>query len=422
MSLEYKIIEQNSNVNISENDFNNLLKIISWDNTPSFEVPGRTGWYILETPVLLSDGRLIKALKLKGIGLWNPEGRNYKESQTIPIPPTTEIYRRQSQHLGIDNKGKIKRVSSEDSPYGGILFRRAKMEYDNEKILYENNISANIPFLLVEYSNISFNDEKLGLVISACVEVNSFRLMHLGWEYKYVPEYLQNFYEKIALINNISESLNTAKGKLELSMKIGFKYGKAIRGMTESNLYIHSGGWDNLQYDIAGNNIVLTDLDSTRTNENLSNKVKAICGVRDLVSCIYRFVNKLYYPKAITVYEMNDLINYDVVGSMICGYFKDIDKEICIRAAMNIWKYFSPYFCEFKKFNEELIDIPKSIRKKIKMDLDLFYLVCLHYLYPIMIKSKSILISEESMTENEYENSVKEYLGNRFIYYELAIQ
>lgn len=419
MKINYKIDKVNEKVELSGLDYTHLFRIISWEEVPHFQTPGRTGWYLLNTPVLLDNGVLIKALKLKGIGLWNPEGRNAKEAQLQPIPPTKEAYRRRSLHVGFSNDGTIVRIPSEDAPYGGILLRRARMEYDSAEVLQKNHVPSILPYMVVEYPDLVFHGEMMGVAICGCVEQKPYRLLHLGWEYKYVPEHLQRFYNQIALQNGICDSLETFKGKLKLSVLIGEQYGKAIRGLTESNLYIHSGGWDNIQYDFSRNTVFLTDLDSTRSNKVLSDKVKAISGVRDVVSCLYRYVNKLYYPKAIGVYDVGNLLKYDVIAAIIKGYFYDIDEFRCVQVARKIWRFFLPYFCELKKLGEEIHTLSSPLRKTLKMELDMFYLVSLHYLYPIMLSVQSRTVMSCSMTADEYEEYVKRYLGDRYDFYAL---
>ncbi|WP_066501590.1 hypothetical protein [Abyssisolibacter fermentans] len=421
MRLNYKITHINENIKLSKEDYNDIIAQVSWQKTPSFFTPGRTGWYKLKQPINIGEGVYVKAAKLKGVGVWNPDGRHAKKAEVVPIPPTDKTYLREAPHFGFDIDGKIKLIHSEDAPYGGICHHRAVQEYENAQILQKNNVYSILPYMVIEYPDLYFHNKKLGVAISLSTSSEPYRFLQLGWNYKYVDAKLQSFYEEIKEIFGIGSSLEKQEGKLELSKIIGQQFGRAVRGLTESGLFIHSGGWENIQFCFQRKNILLTDLDSTKRIEIIPDKMKAIQGLRDFISNLYRYVNKLYYPKAISVYQLDVLLQYDVILSLMKGYFYDLEEESLKEVSDKIWKYFAFYFYQFRRLGDRLMDMPKELRKSLKFEFDVFYLLCLNLLYPLFLKTNSNTINHLSLSTDELLTNTKEYLGSRFNYLSLYL-
>jgi len=58
MAIELEITHFFEQVAIPEEEMENLLKVISWQNQPQFPYPGRTAWHIFKKPVHLKNDSL----------------------------------------------------------------------------------------------------------------------------------------------------------------------------------------------------------------------------------------------------------------------------------------------------------------------------------------------------------------------------
>ncbi|WP_157261127.1 hypothetical protein [Paenibacillus wynnii] len=421
MSLQYQITHRNEQIRLPEEDVEAILRLAGWEETPTFLTEGRTAWYKLKEPVAVEGGITVKAVKMKGVGVWNPEGRHADEFQKVPIPPTDRVYMREAAHFGFHTDGTLKEIYSEDAPYGGICHHRAIREYENAEILCRNGVPSILPYLVIEYPDLLFKGQTMGAVLSLCSEAEPYRLLFLGWDNRYVDANVLEYYKEIQEVLGISGDLREASTKLRMSQKIGEQFGRAVRGLSESGLFIHSGGWENIQFSRESGRIFLTDLDSTRSQSGLLERMRPVQALRDFVSNLYRYVNKLYYPKAISVYGTEELLEYDVVFHLMKGYLYEIEDDTLKQAAKEIWRFFMPYFDMMKKNEGKLEDIPKDIRKSFKFDTDLFYLVCLNLLYPLFLRTESNTIGKDFYSPEELLINTKAYLGSRFAYLEMHL-
>src|SRR4051812_34387326 len=75
-ALETEITDVYPEAEIDRAEFAKLIDLASWRRPPHFPAPGRTAWYELSRPVLYPQrpGVGFLAAKIKGVGLWNPEG------------------------------------------------------------------------------------------------------------------------------------------------------------------------------------------------------------------------------------------------------------------------------------------------------------------------------------------------------------
>lgn len=398
-----------------------LIKRVRWETAPTFLTQGRTAWYELEEPFEIEyngQKHTIKAVKMKGVGVYNPEGRHADSKNTKPIPPTDKIYKRDEPHFGFDKDSNIVKIHSDDAPYGGICHDRALREYDNAKVLFENDVPTIIPYIVVKYNDLFFNGKQMGAVLSLCTEKYPYRLLQLGWENKYVEPELLDYYDEIKKSFGIVGDITDANVKLLVSKKIANQFGKIVRELTKSGLYIHSGGWENIQYDMCNKQIFLTDLDSTRDLNLVSEKMKAITALRDFISNLYRYTNKLYYSRSIKIYDCEKLYEYNVILDLLKGYLPESNEEALKEISLKILDFFMPYFVIMKKNEDSLKDIPKKVRKSFKFDTDMFYILCLLLIYPEFLKSNSSVVSTNSLTLNELKEISKKYLSSNYIYIE----
>lgn len=135
------------------------------------------------------------------------------------------------------------------------------------------------------------------------------------------PEKLsEKEYEYFNLISNEILQMNYShESQWALCQYVAKQYSKSIRNLNEIGLYIHSGGWSNIQFSLQKKDIVLIDLDSTR---ELCEKPKSIWGlyaVRDLVSNIYRLLINFYNPHTICIVNEGIIRDTDLVYFLLAG-------------------------------------------------------------------------------------------------------
>lgn len=427
MSLNYTITHQYNKISVPENITREVLDKASWNEEPTFLTQGRTAWFKLKEPIKIQSEIPfnVKAIKMKGIGVWNPEGRHALKQECKPIPPTNLIYQREAPHFGFDKEGNIVKIHSADAPYGGICHNRAIQEYENAQILFESGVYSIIPYMVIKYDDLFFetksNISQMGAVLSLCPEENPYRLLFLGWDNKYVTKELLEYYDCIKKRLNISGNILDVRTKLAVSAMIAEQFGNSVRGFTEAGRFIHSGGWENIQFDMERGHIFLTDLDSSKDINIIPERMRAIQSLRDLISNLYRYLNKVYYPKAIKMYGLENILEYDIPFYLIKGYMPEISDVKIKEISRKIWNFFIPYFLIMKNNEFRLEDIPKDIRKSFKFDTDYFYILCLNLLYPEFLKTKSKNIKNDSFTPKELLEKSKNYLGENFSYIEMFL-
>lgn len=424
MALDYTITHHYDRIHMDQKVFEDIICQATWEKTPTFLTQGRTAWYKLDKYISI-DGYApmnLKAVKMKGVGVWNPKGRHAEEKQEIPIPPTSKVYEREGPHFGFNSEGKIVMIHSEDAPYGGICHHRAVMEYENARRLFEAGVPSIVPFVVIKYNGLYFREKELGAVLSLCPEDVPYRFLFLGWEDKYVDKEILDYYRRVQKRLGVEGRLEDADTRLKISVIIAEQYGKAVRGFSEAGLFIHSGGWENIQFDMENAQVFLTDLDSSKDQEILPERMRPIQAVRDFVSNLFRYVNKVYYPKAIRLYTLENLLRYDIVFHLIQGYMPEIPDGKIKEISEKIWHFFMPYFTIMKKNQDNLDTIPKNIRKSFKFDTDLFYLLCLNLLYPEFLKANSSVIKSDVYTIGELRENTREYLGDRYQYLDLFLK
>ena len=96
--LGFTVTHRYQDVDISEQEWEHILALATWKQMPKFAVRGRSAWHILREVVSLKStpAHTLKAAKLKGIGVWNPESAAKNRDSLmvpmsdIPMPPTTQ--------------------------------------------------------------------------------------------------------------------------------------------------------------------------------------------------------------------------------------------------------------------------------------------------------------------------------------------
>ena len=354
-----KIVKK-SNVRLSDKDFKNLLKIVSLEKDGIYYDNGRTCYYQLGVPVTVG-GKRYTYLKIKGNGiLINKKVSIFNKKEFVRIDP----------HYGFDSNDNPILVKSKPAPYGGMLLDRAINEFNNFELLVSSGVSSLYPFCVFKYSNLKFHNQSLGAIVALSEEPYRFnKILFHDIPDNYIKYYKKVFYNEFGYDTDF-----LFEDKAKLIQQVAYKYAKEIKKMSECGLYIHSGGWSNIQYSFFDKNIVLVDLDSS-----VYNKLnKDILKYRDLVSNIYRLFINLYNPNCIGDYNEIIIRKTNYCYYLLKGYFNNINDNILNNISDEINDYFIVNcFNSIKEIECIMNQIPSQEVKRMELDIFEFYSYCM---------------------------------------------
>ena len=367
---------KNDIVNIDKVDLSELIEIFNFKKRGKYFSSGRTCYYKLSCPVIINN-TTYSYVKIKGCGALNGKSEFIK--------PGSRSFVRKDPHFGIDNNGYPTMVHSELSVYGGITLSRAIKEYNNFKYLYENKVSTLIPLFVYRYDRLYFNSEHLGISVSLCEDNLPLRMDKLLYTNDLMPKEYREFYKKV-YFSEFGESTNlNFDDKAKLINKIAYKYACEIRKFADTGMYIHSGGWSNIQYSFSKKNVVLIDLDSSRKIKDF--RISLMLNCRDLISNIYRLFINLYNPKCIGEYDEKIIHDKNYVLSLISGFFSTVDSQAVVNISKSINKfYIKNCFNKIKSIESIMLYIPKDEVINYELDIYKFYDYCMYLLYPLFFK------------------------------------
>jgi hypothetical protein len=395
--LSSNIVERISEPVLSRRDAEAIEQIISWQVQPRFFKPGRTAWYVLQDPVHAAPhGPLLMAAKLKGVGAWNPADPSIRSGikgahPVGVLPPSVTEYEETARtvHFGIDNAGAFKGVRSESAPFGGILLRRARQEYENAGLLHSAGVPSIVPFALGRYETEHFKGEPIGVVVSLAPDESPHSI-----DFLYQAE-SEPAGERLAHVHAVMRALGIEGGMDELSRataqsKVAFLIGRAMRRFAQAGLYRYSAVWDNFYFNKNDGEIYLTDLDSSRRLAELPPEIGGMQVLRDLAGALWRLPKQLCERGAIGEFHLGTLLEVDALASMVCGYF-EVDKAEGKRLAEPLWAYFLPHWFLLKRHGVEADTWPKDKRKTYRLDKNVFHCMAMLVIAQVYRKRQSEL-------------------------------
>lgn len=365
-----RISKRNLNVCLNPYDEQQIQNIATFKNKGLSYDAGRTCYYILKFPVCI-NATMYYSVKIKGAGYYN--------GNVDVIKPGLSDFVRRDPHYGFDENGNVIEVYSDVAPFGGITKYKAYREYENYEHLSKNNVSTLMAYELLEYDNLFFKGEPLAVVVALCTEKYPFRMYRLLWPADKNSQDEISYYQLIAEHEGVKGDIKEFATRSSLIQKIAQKYAREIRKLSHAGLYIHSGGWSNIQYDLQTNNIVLIDLDSTR---RINEKNKRFCDLyakRDFVSNIYRLLISIYNPDIITQYDEYTIMQTNYVLHLLYGYFGTVYDSYSLKTiSENILSfYIKTCFNNIKKIESKMTAMSDEESKEYELKMFEFYNFCL---------------------------------------------
>lgn len=378
--MDFTVLKSNANITLEQYDDWQISNIIRFVKKGVNYSNGRTCYYILKYPIFYNN-IWYYSVKIKGAGF-------YDKNKEVIRPGLSDFVRREP-HYGFDKNGNAVQIFSDIAPFGGITESKAANEYNNFEYLSRKGISTLIPYKLLKYDKLTYRSENLAVVVSLCTEKHPIRLYKLLWPDKSNSDEESGYYASILEKEGIIGNIKSFKVRSMLIKRIAEKYALEVKKFSESGMYIHSGGWSNIQYNSQTNSVVLVDLDSSRRISNERLKFKELYSIRDLISNIYRLLISLYNPNIILQYNEKILRENNYVYHLLLGYFPNVKEKELLRISNDIMNYYIVNcFNEIKDIEFKMNTMTQKESEKYELKMFEFYDFCLRKIQEITIKSK----------------------------------
>ncbi len=407
--MKFNITHQSELVDLSKGQQDEINDLLSWETPPQFLAPGRTAWHVLKNPISVS-GKPFAALKLKGIGIWNPEsahqfrGQYEKKIYNAPHPPTSEKYEtgQKVKHFGFSGQGDFRTLTSEISPFGGIEHRRALQEYEAALHLYKNKVSVTPPLLVAEYPDHLFEGKVMGVAVSLVEENNPYRLDRVLFQTEKNNPQFQKFYEALFEDLKVSKTSEPKMQRTEILAKLMQKVGEELYKFSSSGIYRHSGGLDNFYYCLGSQKVVFTDLDSSRFLKTTEKEIQPLEILRDQISVMHKFLHHLASLIEKSPYEVADFKSQDPLYAFLSAYFGGNFSTELKKISEVLWEYFE--------------SVPPDVWRShhLSGEKDCFYIFCLIALSPLYKKTSLNEKYPNQWTQEALLKNAKTALGERY--------
>lgn len=435
--LGFSITHNNENLTISAEDRDALLKIIGWNTTPEFPRRGRMAWHVLSRPIQpqLSDPHLLRAVKIKGVGAYNPPGEGTGRDPILdrysnaPRQPTSQPLSSFATypHLGFDAAGEFCIAFGDTAPVGGILHARALKEYLAAEHLNRLGIPCISPLLVARYENLSFDGKPLGAVLSLVPDPAPYRIsevqngaaLALG-----ADEARDDYYYRILRALAVEGDPQDESTRLQAVRLLAQKVGGAIRAFSGAGLYRYSAEFPNFDFDFDRCEVLFTDLDSTEFAGPLPQMLQELEKLRDAASMLYHLVAKFSSPTALGAYTVARLLKVDPLAGALSGLFPSVDSRTIERASAALWALYLPHFYLLNAHAEPILTVwSQERRRSYKMDHHLFFCAAMIVVKQLADKAADAIYAGTmtTLTVDSLLEKARRFLGWKFEYLERVV-
>jgi hypothetical protein len=376
--LAFEVILRADEPVLSARDREAIEQLVSWRRTPAFAKPGRTAWHVLQDPVRApGGGPMLRAAKLKGVGAWNPAdaGAGLDGAGSHPtglVRPSVAEFAKTARtaHFGVDAHGRFQDVHSEPAPFGAILLRRARQEYENARRLADAGVRSVVPGLLARYEGPGFHGEPLGAVVCLSPTASPQALDFL---YQRDPDPTP---ERRAHAHAVLEALglpgeHSVATFVRAQALVAFRVGRALRRFAQAGLYRHSSAWDNFYFDPRTGDVCFTDLDSSRCLAELPAPVAGLQVLRDLAGALWRLPKQLCEAEVLGEFPLEAVLAEDALAATLAG-FLEIGLDEARRHVAPLWDHVVPGWFLMKRHGPAVASWSKAERKSHRIDRGIF--------------------------------------------------
>lgn len=426
--LTCKVVEQDHRLSLSPRDATAIDEIVSWKVAPTFVRPGRTAWYVLQDPITAPDGGpTYFAAKLKGVGAWNPDapgtpsGVKGDYPRGLGPPSVTEYAETaRTPHFGIDLEGRFARVNSEAAPFGAILLRRARQEYENADRLVSSGVSAIAPYALYQYSDLSFNSDALGAVVCLAPDASPHALDFLYQrEDDPSPErrhHFQSVLHALRLEDGVQQD-----AAISAQCKVASLVGDALRRFSAAGLYRYSSGWDNFYLTRRTGAVYLTDLDSSRPWSELPAEVAGLQVMRDLAGALWRLPKQYSEAGSVADVQLPLILAQDPLACTVTAFF-GVDEAQARCSVAPLWDYAIPHLFLLKRHASALPRWSKEERKTYRIEKGLFHCLAILSLADLYRRRRLHLGLPPIPAQDVLLKSAEQFLGDQMPYVDWMLQ
>ncbi len=306
-----------------------------WRTAPAIMPGTRTSW------TSLPDGG---ALKLKGVG--------YREAGGAAEPPVDVSFHRPNPHLGIRDDGELTIVPSSPSPYGGMLLTRARAEYEVAAGLARAAVPAVVPLRVYRYEGVSYTEgglappEAMGAVLTLAPAAAPHRADLLIRASDVLDD---DERERLGRLIGPPGAAGRGRRRLELITVLAARYGAALRGFAQAGFFRYSGSLDNWALADAGDQVYLTDLDSSLPLSGCTPVRAPLEVMRDMASGLFNIAAALMHPDVALQVEPAEFERTDPFAALLSGYCEELPRSAVLAGAERFRAHWTPLLIDQRR-------------------------------------------------------------------------
>jgi hypothetical protein len=233
-----------------------------------------------------------------------------------------------------------------------MLLTRARAEYEIAGRLAEAAVPAVLPLRVYRYEDVSYtrgslaSSEPMGAVLTLAPAAAPHRADLLIR----APDVLDDDgRERLEQLIGPPGTAERARRRIELLTVLAMRYGAALRGFAAAGFYRHSASLDNWALDDTGEDVYLTDLDSSRGLSDCAPMRAPLEVMRDVASGLFNIAAALMHPDVALQVDPADLERNDPFEAFLCGYYKELSPPSVLAGARSFQAHWAPLLAEQRR-------------------------------------------------------------------------
>ncbi len=399
-SLPLKKIHFSSKFPFTKGQKDIFKEVIEWRTQPPLVKTGRSSFLLIKEEKLP-----FKGIKIKGCGYFDIE------KNIAAQPSDEEGYDAHIQHapdgvkeihyqIEVNDKDELVYSVPEKRPYGAQLFKKAKLEYETNKHLFENwngdvkNFPFYFPLGYAQYQDLAYKNEPLGVTLLGMpndAEITLGQYFEGGLEDKgiRINPYLLTYWQKhISIVGSNNPDFFDLISTLK---KLCYEFGRSL-----SDLHDHFVNFDSHLFNASVNSengrVILYDLDHVTDKNEISDQAYFYYALKDfeiaLVAILSNFMLSGLIEGAPLFSKIDQPVDdFNIIEGFYKGYFNKLSDTAKEHAKL-MWERLiihtsnqilnSPLdkrfhlvydFCE-KEREKSFINVLPYLSKKLSFDID----------------------------------------------------
>ncbi|MBU0536502.1 MAG: hypothetical protein KKE20_06030 [Nanoarchaeota archaeon] len=324
--FEISVLGRGEGIIIPDQDLEFLLSCARWDLLPPFAEDGRSAWLQRRESLKLDDATVYN-YKLKGIAI---------SDRGIIKPPSDERFQRFFEgekatliHMGFGEGGSLISVADPPNPVGGLKAGRGEREFNNARRLYDAGVPAVLPICWGKYNQLFFEGKNMEFVFLGIPMKSELRADGLFLREERKHELGD---ELLATIKRMYSTYSEKKKNLyawRFLDDVAYSLGEALHDFHwKAGLVRYAGHSGNYGYDKDKKRVVLHDLDSSISHEEIPEETVGLSMIRDLASAsagLFKLYTHLFFYAKV---KAEKRLKKNAFNSLFTGYFKEGDAKL----------------------------------------------------------------------------------------------